>query len=45
MEKISEKEFDSIYTVELHPAFYTVILKYIKQSLTTLRNFDLFYQQ
>ena len=29
----------------LFPAFYKIILKYIKQSLTTLQNFDLFYQQ
>ena len=29
----------------LFPPFYKVILKYIKQSLTTLQNFDLFYQQ
>ena len=31
--------------LELRPAFYTVTLQYIKQSLTTLQEFDLFYQQ
>ena len=31
--------------LELLPVFYTAILKYIKQSLTRTRNFELFYQQ
>ena len=31
--------------LELLPVFYTVILKYIKQSLTRTRNFEIFYQQ
>ena len=43
-EKISEKEFD-ICPVGTTTTFYMVILKYIKQSLTTLQNFDLPYQQ
>ena len=30
--------------LSLLPAFYTVISKYIKQSLITLPNFNLFYQ-
>ena len=44
-ENISEKEFDSICPVGTTPEFSTVVLTYIKQSLTTLQNFDLFYQQ
>ena len=42
-EKISEKDLIVLAQLELHLAFYMVILKYIEQSLTTLRN--LFYQQ
>ena len=44
-EKFSEKKFDGIAPLELRPEFYPVILKYIKQSLTKLLNFHLFYQQ
>ena len=42
-EKFSEKESDGITPLELRPEFYPVFLKYIKQSLTKLRNFHLFY--
>ena len=44
-ENISEKKIDSICPVGTTPEFSAVVLTYIKQSLTTLQNFDLFYQQ
>ena len=43
--KFQKKNLIVLVQLELHPAFYKVILKYIKQSLTTLLNLDLFYQQ
>ena len=43
--KILKKNLIVFAPLELHPEFYMVILKYIKQSLTTLQNLDLFYQQ
>ena len=43
-EKISVKEC-VLAQLELHPAFNKVSLKYIKNSLTALQNFDLIYQQ
>ena len=44
-EKNSEKTLIVFAPLELRLAFYKEILKYIKQSLATTRNFDLFYQQ
>ena len=43
--KFQKKNLIVLVQLELPPAFYKVILKYIKQSLTTLLNLDLFYQQ
>ena len=44
-EKISEKEFDGICPVGTTPRILYGNPKYIKQSLTTLQNLDVFYQQ
>ena len=44
-EKIQKKSLIVYAQLELALALYIVILKYIKQLLTTLPNFDLFYQQ
>ena len=44
-EKIRKNNFIVYAHLELRSSFYTVIPKHIKQSLTTLQNFDLFYQQ
>ena len=44
-QKMSEEYLIVFAQLELRPAFCVVVLKYIKQSLTTLQNFDLFYQQ
>ena len=44
-EKIQKSYLIVFVQLKLRLAFYTAILKYLKQSLTTLRNFDLFYEQ
>ena len=44
-EKIQKSYLIVLVQLKLRLAFYTVILKYLKQSLTTLQNFDLFYEQ
>ena len=44
-EKIQKSYLIVFVQLKLRLAFYTVILKYLKQSLTTLQNFDLFYEQ
>ena len=44
-EKVQKSYLIVFVQLKLRSAFYTAILKYLKQSLTTLRNFDLFYEQ
>ena len=43
--KFQKKKLIVLAQLELRLAFYMKILKYIKQSLTTFQNIDLFHQQ
>ena len=43
--KIKKNNLIVFAQLELRPGFYTVILRYIKRSLATLQNLELFYQQ